>query len=510
MRTAHLHAALLTALAAAPALLADCGPFFLAPRVLYQGLSTPADLQLHDLDGMDLPEIVYASRGSFGNTGIAVFRQPSRGVFVQAQVIPLPEFPPILRFLVEDLDLNGTLDLLALDYAAGALRVFPGDGAGTFSTNGPSYDVGPTPTALVLRDLNNDGRRDLLVSNASTSSVSVLMGAAGGGFFPRATVPVGGSSPNWIGLTDINADGRDDLIAVVATPAGITCSLGNGNGTFQTPRFTASPENLTLISPVIQDMTADGVPDVVAHNSSSTKFFVFRGFSNGNFVVTTVNTDTSVGSIKGLAVGDFDANGFPDVVLTAARGDTLLEVMVYPNRPNLNFAPPISFGSYGTNGSASGSNFPVRVGDVNADGATDVFFSDRFGQIGMLEATVGGPVLIGERPQNQTVAPGATVSFSAASPSTGITYRWFKNGQPLLETAKVTGVETSTLSITDAQLGDAAVYECRIIGPCDAKSVSAFLAVAGPINPCPADFDGDGFVDFFDLDAFIAAFEEGC
>ena len=28
-----------------------------------------------------------------------------------------------------------------------------------------------------------------------------------------------------------------------------------------------------------------------------------------------------------------------------------------------------------------------------------------------------------------------------------------------------------------------------------------------PIPPCPADFDGDGFVDFFDLDAFVACFE---
>ncbi len=28
-------------------------------------------------------------------------------------------------------------------------------------------------------------------------------------------------------------------------------------------------------------------------------------------------------------------------------------------------------------------------------------------------------------------------------------------------------------------------------------------------NPCPVDFDGDGFVDFFDFDAFVSAFENG-
>ncbi len=33
---------------------------------------------------------------------------------------------------------------------------------------------------------------------------------------------------------------------------------------------------------------------------------------------------------------------------------------------------------------------------------------------------------------------------------------------------------------------------------------------ASGLNPCPADFNGDGFVDFFDYDAFALAFETGC
>ena len=31
-----------------------------------------------------------------------------------------------------------------------------------------------------------------------------------------------------------------------------------------------------------------------------------------------------------------------------------------------------------------------------------------------------------------------------------------------------------------------------------------------PSPPCPADFNGDGFVDFFDDADFVEAFETGC
>lgn len=507
MKTRTALASLIAALSSAPALIADCGPFFSAPRQIATGTIVPTDLHIVDLDGMQYPEIVYASRGSNNQTGITIFQRNNDGTYASIQFIPMPSSPPQLRLVVEDVTRDGILDLVVLEYNAGSARIFPGLGDSTFSTNGPAYAVGPTPTGIVMKDLNNDGLADLLVSNLDPGTVSVLMASPGGGFFPRATVPAGGNLPNWVGLTDFNGDGRDDLVTVVNSPSGVACSLGNGNGTFQTPRFTASPSTVTHISPVIQDMTLDGVPDVVLTDSSNT-FFVFRAFTNATMTPVAITTDPNQGNLRGLAVGDFDSNGFPDVVALTGFSASPSNVMIYPNRPGLNFAPAISFGEYG--GAISGTNFPVRVADINADGLADVVFSDRFGQIGVLEATAGGAVLIGDRPQNQTVSPGATVTFATSSPSTGVTFRWFKNGQPVINSPTVTGATTNTLTITNAQPDDAAVYECRITGPCDAKAVSAFLAVAGPINPCPADFDGDGFVDFFDLDAFIAAFEEGC
>ena len=45
-------------------------------------------------------------------------------------------------------------------------------------------------------------------------------------------------------------------------------------------------------------------------------------------------------------------------------------------------------------------------------------------------------------------------------------------------------------------------------GPGPVVDVGAFEFTPGPA--CPIDFNHDGFVDFFDYDDFVAAFETGC
>lgn len=47
-------------------------------------------------------------------------------------------------------------------------------------------------------------------------------------------------------------------------------------------------------------------------------------------------------------------------------------------------------------------------------------------------------------------------------------------------------------------------YHCRIHEHEDHEMMRQFVVL------CPADFDGDGLVDFFDFDAFVAGFEAGC
>ncbi|MGQ0628886.1 MAG: immunoglobulin domain-containing protein, partial [Phycisphaerales bacterium] len=70
------------------------------------------------------------------------------------------------------------------------------------------------------------------------------------------------------------------------------------------------------------------------------------------------------------------------------------------------------------------------------------------------------------------------------------------------------GVTTPTLIMSNVQLEDAGRYICRVYNPCGTaftQVVRLFIA-----EPCPVDFNMDGFVEPGDLDEFITAFFEGC
>jgi large repetitive protein len=80
-----------------------------------------------------------------------------------------------------------------------------GDGSGGFS--GPTnYDVGGSPTSIVLGDFTHDGHLDVAAANYNSDDVGVLYGG-GDGTFSTPTHSATGSSPYSIAAGDFNGDG---------------------------------------------------------------------------------------------------------------------------------------------------------------------------------------------------------------------------------------------------------------------------------------------------------------
>jgi hypothetical protein len=89
-------------------------------------------------------------------------------------------------------------------------------------------------------------------------------------------------------------------------------------------------------------------------------------------------------------------------------------------------------------------------------------------------------------------------------PSTGYAFRWRQNGQNLFNSPGLfSGVTTRVLTLLAADPSLAGQYDCVITNACG-QTISAPVRVF-----CPADFNGDGFLDFFDYDDFVLAFETG-
>jgi len=113
-------------------------------------------------------------------------------------------------------------------------------------------------------------------------------------------------------------------------------------------------------SVAVGDFNADGDPDLVTANAGSSNVSVLLGVPGGGFAP---KTDVGAGGgAHGVAVGDFNADGDPDLAVANLSADT---VSVLLGQPGGGFAPKTDF--------ATGSQpRSVAVGDFNADGDPDL------------------------------------------------------------------------------------------------------------------------------------------
>jgi hypothetical protein len=116
-----------------------------------------------------------------------------------------------------------------------------------------------------------------------------------------------------------------------------------------------------------------------------------------------------------------------------------------------------------------------------------------------------------QQPQSTIVTVGETASFSVMlEDETGASYQWRRDGVALSDDSHISGSQTATLQII-ASLEDIGVYACVATNPRGStRTEDVLLAVRPGLNACFVDVNGDGLVNFFDIQIFINAFSAGC
>src|SRR2546428_3513692 len=176
-----------------------------------------------------------------GETGGAV-----PGSFLNATAMA----PPV------DLDGNGTFDLVVAH--AGGVRIFLGNGDGTFR-NGGSAGSGNATRAVAVGDLNADGRPDI-ASVESTDGRLLVAFALGGGTFSTQAIATIGADLTDVVIADIDRDGRADILVAHEGGGTVRIFFGNGDGT-----FVANPPLALSVKPkflVVRDWDEDGDVDL--------------------------------------------------------------------------------------------------------------------------------------------------------------------------------------------------------------------------------------------------------
>jgi len=229
-------------------------------------------------------------------------------------------------------------------------RLYHNNGDGTFTdvtqpagVQGHSYGMG-----VAAADYDNDGNVDLLVTNLGGN---ILYHNNGDGTFTDVTVKAGVPGSGWCTgacFVDYDRDGKLDLIVSRYVEWDFTSNLYCGS---HQPGYRAycHPDQFKAIS-----------------------YLVYHNNGDGTFtdVSKKCGIAASPGKGLGIALGDFDRDGWPDIFVA---NDSVAEQLFHNNRDGTFSEVALAAGlAYDQNGHVF-AGMGVDFGDYNNDGWPDVF-----------------------------------------------------------------------------------------------------------------------------------------
>ncbi len=216
--------------------------------------------------------------------------------------------------------------------------------------SGTSYLVDGYSSSINSGDFNGDGFIDLLTNNPDSNNISVFLN--NNGTFGTGVTYFSDTYVYNTEISDFNSDGKDDLIYLDGYSGDLTVVLSN-NGTFGTG-VTYPTNNYGDIE--INDFNFDGKNDFVVYDGYSLDVYLNN---NGTFNKSTFNISTS--GVSQINSGDFNGDDYPDLVTNTDSNN--IAVLINNNGT---FESNIY---YPTNGDISTS---ITTGDFDSDNKDEI------------------------------------------------------------------------------------------------------------------------------------------
>ncbi len=318
-----------------------------------------------DLNGDGHPDLIVVNRPASGGAGsVSVLLGHGDGTFqpeTRYAVGDLPGYVAVGKFSGA-----GHLDLAVSNFDSNDISLLRGNGDGTFQDQlRVPLPPGSNPSAIVAGDFNGDGRLDLATADTGSNDVSVLLGN-GNGTFQGPVRFAAGTGPVGLVAGDFTGDGRLDLAASNKDSGDVSVLLGRGDGTFaDQARYQAGFQPWFVVA---GDFNGDGRPDLATANALSHDVSVLLGLGNGTFLADLADPRAAQVNPQGVAVGDFNRDGIPDLATVSYTGHDLF---VFLGRGDGTFQEPMRLPTGST---------PVWVisADVNGDGLPDLITANCF------------------------------------------------------------------------------------------------------------------------------------
>ncbi len=283
-----------------------------------RGPSWGSGMALADLDGDGDLDLFLADAAPTGTSARdRIYFNDGKGVFTEG-TLPAPAVvAPATGVTVGDFDNDGHLDILVGRW--GPNRLLRNLGDGTFLDVGPAAGVDhPGRTlAVAFGDLDHDGDVDLLLADADAGLI--LLRNNGDGTFTNRGEESGLTAAGPItGLLLVDLDGDRDVDVLASGPGGLGLWLNNRDGSFvaagEAWNLTAAGGDLRGL--VVMDLEKNGLFDVVLSGRAGGRVMM----NSGRTLAPTAASPAAVADGYGIAVLDYDLDGFQDLALATGGG----------------------------------------------------------------------------------------------------------------------------------------------------------------------------------------------
>jgi hypothetical protein len=441
----------------------------------------PSDLTAADFDGDGKTDLATSS-DSASTVNVLKNSSPAPGTISFAAPAGFAVAPQPRSLSVGDMDGDTKIDIAAVSYSTSNISVLRNtSAAGTIqfdrTDGGGGGNLSAESTAIA--DIDGDGRLDVAHGNIMEKSVSVVLNTSSGpgsvSFGDRFVFGVG-YSPDRVIAKDLDADGKLDL--ATANFLGNTVSVLKNTSAPGTSSFEFRKEFGTggrnSGSVAAADFDGDGKPDLSVPNQQTNNVSVLRNKTFGSTLRFESRTEVGISGTTpdpyGVAMGDLDSDGRPDIVTANYTSRNITAFRNIGTQAN-----PARF--------APGANFPVTapqdlnwiaLSDIDGDGKRDA-------------VSAGTSTILVSR--NTTSGPGSisfasSVNFTVVGGPRFVALTDFDlDGKPDIATANLNTNTVSVLRNTSSP------------GTID---FAPRIDLAGGLNPTSlsfSDFDSDGKPD---------------